>query len=107
MQARGRNQKGDTTMYAKRAFALEVVLAIVTSTTLLISCAGRKDTISRAERTEQNAPGIEETKAIADFIYGLPIVMNYAVMYEYVVDRNSGQWKAPFNQIANEARVYT
>jgi hypothetical protein len=50
-----------------------------------------------------------ETKAIAEegFIYGLPIVMNYAVMYEYAVDRDSGQFKAPFNQIKNEARVYT
>src|SRR5258705_13065591 len=50
-----------------------------------------------------------ETKAIAEegFIYGLPIVMNYAGMYEYVVDKNSGQYKAPFNQISNEARVYT
>ena len=41
------------------------------------------------------------------FIYGLPIVMNYAVMYEYAVDKNSGQYKAPFNQINNEARVFT
>src|SRR5215212_10424586 len=50
-----------------------------------------------------------ETKAIAEegFIYGLPIVMNYAVMYEYAVDRSSGQFKAPFNQINNEARVFT
>jgi hypothetical protein len=33
----------------------------------------------------------EETKAIAEegFIYGLPIVMNYGVMYEYSVDKNS------------------
>jgi hypothetical protein len=50
-----------------------------------------------------------ETKAIAEegFIYGLPIVMNYAVMYEYAVDRDSGQFKAPFNQIKNEPRVFT
>src|SRR5580692_7294 len=50
-----------------------------------------------------------ETKSIAEegFIYGLPIVMNYAVMYEYCVDKNSGQYKAPFNQINNEARVFT
>ena len=33
--------------------------------------------------------------------------MNYAVMYEYAVDKNSGQFKAPFNQIFNEARVFT
>jgi hypothetical protein len=54
-------------------------------------------------------PSIFEAKAIAEegFIYGLPIVMNYAVMYEYSVDKNSGQYKAPFNQIKNEARVFT
>src|SRR6202047_4521817 len=54
-------------------------------------------------------PDIGEAKAIAEegFIYGLPIVMNYAVMYEYSVDKNSGQYKAPFNHIKNEARVYT
>jgi hypothetical protein len=51
----------------------------------------------------------EDTTQIAEegFIYGLPIVMNYAVMYEYAVDRDSGQFKAPFNQILNEARVFT
>ena len=54
-------------------------------------------------------PDIREAKAIAEegFIYGLPIVMNYAVMSEYSVDKNSGQFKAPFNQISNEARVFT
>jgi hypothetical protein len=50
-----------------------------------------------------------EIKSIAEegFIYGLPIVMNYAVMYEYCVNKDSGQYKAPFNQINNEARVFT
>src|SRR5438105_13988967 len=48
-----------------------------------------------------------ETKAIAEegFNYGLPIVMNYAVMYEYAVDKNSGPYKAPFNQINNEDHI--
>jgi hypothetical protein len=50
-----------------------------------------------------------ETKAIAEeaFIYGLPLVMNYAVMYEYAVDKKSSQFKAPFNQINNMHRVAT
>jgi len=50
-----------------------------------------------------------ETKAIAQegFVYGLPIVMAYGIMYEYAVDKNSSQYKAPFNQIKNEARVFT
>lgn len=42
-----------------------------------------------------------ETRVIAEegYIYGLPLVMNYAIMYEYAVDKNSSQYKAPFNQI--------
>ena len=79
---------------------------------LLASLAGGcapSDPVSQAEKTEKDRPGMAETKAIAEegFIYGLPLVMNYAVMYEFSVDRNSGQFKAPFNQISNEARVFT
>src|ERR1700690_2515711 len=76
-------------------------LGIALATTLFTGCATKNDAISQAEKNEKTAPGIAETKAIAEagFIYGLPIVMNYAVMYEYSVDRNSGQYKAPFNQI--------
>jgi hypothetical protein len=55
-------------------------------------------------QTSADRPGFFKSKDIAEagFIYGLPIVMNYAVMYEYAIDRNSGQFKAPFNQIKNE-----
>jgi hypothetical protein len=54
-------------------------------------------------------PSLFEAKDIAEagFIYGLPIVMNYAIMYEYAIDRSSGQFKAPFNQIKNEPNVFT
>ena len=54
-------------------------------------------------------PGLIAAKDIAEagFIFGLPIVMNYGVMYEYAVDRNSGQFKAPFNTIKNEPNVFT
>ncbi|WP_197713064.1 DUF1254 domain-containing protein [Polynucleobacter necessarius] len=48
-------------------------------------------------------------RAIAQeaYIYGLPLVMNYVVMNEYVLDKDSGQYKAPFNTINNEHRVFT
>lgn len=54
-------------------------------------------------------PNVFETKDIAEegFIYGLPLVMNYAVMQEYAVDRSSGQFKAPFNEIYNMRHVAT
>ena len=41
------------------------------------------------------------------FIYGFPLIMNYGIMYEYAVNPKSGQYKAPFNQISNEANVFT
>jgi hypothetical protein len=88
-------------------------LCSVIAVSMLAGCDRQGDAISAVEQSdakeESAAPGIAETKAIAEegFIYGLPIVMNYAVMYEYAIDRDSGQFKAPFNQIKNEARVFT
>jgi len=87
--------------------------AIIAAAALIAGCGKKDEAIAEAEKHDVAlgvaAPGIAETKAIAEegFIYGLPIVMNYAVMYEYAVDRDSGQFKAPFNQILNEARVFT
>ncbi|NKJ71356.1 DUF1214 domain-containing protein [Rhizobium leguminosarum bv. viciae] len=57
----------------------------------------------------QSYPGIIEAKNIAEegFIYGLPLVMNYAVMNEFAVDPKSSQFKAPFNKIDNLNHVAT
>jgi hypothetical protein len=65
--------------------------------------------LSPAKAVTPSRPGLIGAKDIAEagFIFGLPIVMNYGVMYEYAVDRSSGQFKAPFNQIKNEANVFT
>jgi hypothetical protein len=91
-------------MQTKESSAFPLLLAVITSVTLLIARPG-----AAISQTEKSWPSLRESKNIAQegFIYGLPIVMNYAVMYEYVVDRNSGQWKAPFNTIFNEHRVFT
>jgi hypothetical protein len=50
-----------------------------------------------------------EAKAIAEeaFIYGFPMVMNYGVVYESFIDQASSQYKCPFNQLYNTARVFT
>jgi hypothetical protein len=50
-----------------------------------------------------------EVRQIAEeaFIYGFPMVMNYGTMYQYAIDASSSQYKAPFNHIYNEARVFT
>jgi hypothetical protein len=85
----------------------------VISIAFLGACSKKEDPVNAAQETVQQAGAsalsIEEVKAIAQegFIYGLPIVMNYAVMNEFVIDKNSGQYKGPFNTISNEARVFT
>jgi hypothetical protein len=85
-----------------------MTVAVMTAA-VLGACASSEDAVPRSQHAEGARPGIEQTQAIAEeaFVYGLPLVMNYAVMYDFAVNRNSGQFKAPFNEIANEARVFT
>jgi hypothetical protein len=88
-------------MLTKRELLRSAALAALVATTMnpaLVSA-----------QTDATRPGFFGSKDIAEagFVYGLPIVMNYAIMYEYAIDRNSGQFKAPFNQIKNEPNVYT
>jgi hypothetical protein len=91
-----------------RALPAILALAVIVHISAIAGPAMAQDAVSKAEKVGGELRPLE-AKAIAEegFIYGLPIVMNYAVMYEYAVDRNSGQFKAPFNQINNEARVFT
>ena len=86
---------------------------VVMGSALLAGCASKTDPIVQAARADMAkgvpAPSLEQTKAIAEegFIFGLPLVMNYAVMNEFAVDTKSSQFKAPFNQLHNEHRVAT
>lgn len=70
--------------------------------------AEAQDAVSVATKAEGGL-GILETKAIAEdgFIYGLPLVMSYAIMSMYTLEPNSGSYTSPINQLFNEARVYT
>ena len=65
--------------------------------------------IAATAASAQTAPSPKETKAIAEeaIIYGLPLSMYYKIMNQYAIDKDSGQFKAPFNTIKNEPKVYT
>jgi hypothetical protein len=56
-------------------------------------------------------PGVTpaEARAIAKeaYVYGFPLVDNYRILHSYFVDRGGKEFKAPWNQLHNEARVYT
>jgi hypothetical protein len=96
----------------KHLFFIGVLYSVI-ALLLLAGCDKKDDTISTAEQADKTAdiaaPRIAETRKIDEdgFIYGFPIVMNYAVMNEFSIDKNSGQYKAPFNEIYNNDRVFT
>jgi hypothetical protein len=92
---------------------LKLMACCAVAALAVAGCGRKDDAVAKAEKADVAAgvpaPGIAEVKAIAEegFVYGLPIVMNYAVMNDFAIDKNSGQWKAPFNGISNEQRVFT
>jgi hypothetical protein len=50
-----------------------------------------------------------EARAIAKeaYIYGEPVVDNYRIQHAYFMNRSSPEYKAPWNQIWNSARLFT
>lgn len=98
--------------------AISLALASVLSLALLsgIDQAFASASVETAATASTAAPAAtadglttEQFKAVAEegFLYGLPLVVNYAIMNEYAVDPNSSQYKAPFNHIKSLARVFT
>jgi hypothetical protein len=57
----------------------------------------------------QEKSAIAEVKAVAEeaYLYGFPMIVGYDVLYQFFIDRESKQFKAPINQLHNEARVFT
>ena len=52
---------------------------------------------------------VTEIRAIAKdaYVYGFPVVESYRIMNAYTLNKNSPEYKAPFNQIKNIPRVFT
>ena len=76
-----------------------LIAAVLAATSLLGICSSlHAQTVSPVE-----------ARAIAKeaVIYGFPLVDSYRIQYSYFVDRGSPEFKAPWNTIVNNARVYT
>jgi hypothetical protein len=68
----------------------------------------------RSASAQEATPGVSpvtpqeaETIARDAYIYGFPLVENYKTIYAYAIAEGNPNYKAPFNQISNIARVYT
>ena len=51
----------------------------------------------------------DEAKSVAKeaYVYGFPLVMNYKTMYNYTLNEQSPDYKAPINQKSCDARLFT
>lgn len=79
---------------------------------MLLGCTKEETTetqkkVTATESKQDITPA--EAKAIAReaYVYGLPMVVNYKTMYMYMVNKQSPEYKGPFDYLACEARLYT
>src|SRR5580692_11427872 len=75
------------------------LLAVCTTFVLVLGMAQMAQAQNDKEDTTQSAEDA--------FIYGFPMVMNYAVFHQYFMDKSDPAFKAPLNQIWNAPNVFT
>ena len=78
---------------------IQSIIVFATLATLVVAS-------SCAKKIKVNA---DEARSVAReaTIYGLPIVESYKVMYFYAVYKGTPEYRAPFNQVKSDARVFT
>lgn len=62
-----------------------------------------------APKLSPEAAKLAELQVVAEeaYLYGFPMIVGHAVIDKFFIDPDSGQFKAPINQLHNEARVFT
>src|SRR6266403_844506 len=82
----------------KTTMKTKTVMSAALGAVLALTCTVRGADVTPAE-----------ARAIAKeaYIYGFPLVDNYRIQYSYFVDRQTPEFKAPWNQLVNTPRVYT
>ena len=88
--------------------------AIALAAVALLACAlggcnkkGSEVTSTPTPPTGSVTPAQAREIARDAYVYGFPMVDSYRIQYSYFVDQQSPDFKAPWNQIYNTARVYT
>ena len=79
------------------------------SRTMSLALAAAVTMAGAPSLSAQDSAQVAQVQAVAEeaYLYGIPMIVGYKVMYQFFIDKNSGQFKAPINQLNNEARVFT
>jgi hypothetical protein len=80
----------------RRVFCVAAFFVLILMTTVKPAAAQASPTRAEARQIAKEA-----------YIYGFPMDSMYTTMYEFSVDKNSPQYKGPFNSVLNIARVFT
>jgi hypothetical protein len=78
-------------------------LVVIAFILIVLATAPGMAWVANAQEANQGKAKIAEQA----FIYGFPMVMNYAVFYQYFIDKSDPSYKAPLNQIWNAPNVFT
>ncbi|HET9063243.1 MAG TPA: DUF1254 domain-containing protein, partial [Candidatus Binatia bacterium] len=79
---------------------LQVSVVALTSGLILGACRGADEAGGSGVLREHDI--VEEA-----YVYAFPMIAAYKAMYQFNVDKESSQYKGPFNRIQNDARVFT
>src|SRR5262245_46300929 len=73
------------------------------ATIAVVAFFGAGPSMGQASSTAREVAAIAEEA----YLYGFPMIVGYDVLYQFFIDRGSKQFKAPINQLHNDARVFT
>lgn len=100
-------------MRSNRRSVVLVSLAGALSTCFVGGCKhdgpGDGEALAQPGAVDAGSPASAEARAVAEeaYIYGFPMIAAYKALYQFNVDKRSGQYKGPFNTVISEARVFT
>jgi hypothetical protein len=91
---------------AEFAREMKMSMSVLVSMVVLIGLVGASGT-TLAQEARPLSPSEAREIAKDAYIYGFPLVDSYRIQYSYFVDRGGPEYKAPWNTIFSNARVYT
>ncbi len=96
---------------ARRRGVVSLVVAVTLAVWPLASRAQEEVSAGAEEATpaeaQQVTPAEAQPIAREAYVYGFPIVTNYAAMYASAIDAASDQYQAPLNTIRHRSQVFT
>lgn len=82
---------------------MKTIRRVIFLVSAILAAAGTTTVHAQSLLTPQEAREIAKEA----YIYGFPLVDSYRVQYAYFVDSENPEYKAPWNEIRNFARVFT